>query len=244
MKEVSGMSWREVSYILSTSENYVWRELDYFSSPANVCRFLKKRYPNLDTKISEIDEIYIRIFGSYPSIFSGGLTYHWKGDKAEKIDLFIDRKTKQVTEELLIERLPMLKTGYDKEENNKYFKFTCSPDVQSPPSLCEDIYGNIYIKGGVPTYLCKSRKIELSGDRLLLLDLEVHFLIMYTLSMLCRYELRVWDNLMVKKKQGLDYLIKRFLEISSCKFPLLIWREIFNTHFVLMPPGTLYKPYR
>lgn len=58
--EISDMCWRMCSFMPSANnEEYIWNELEYFSSPANVSRFLKQRNPSLKTKISEIKGIEI-----------------------------------------------------------------------------------------------------------------------------------------------------------------------------------------
>ncbi len=211
------------------------RKIDFLSQSVSLLDLL--------SLVPEISDTYRRIFESEPRVFSGDVVYHLKGNQAEKIDLLIQKETGQITEDLLIEKMPELKTGYDREEKDAYFRFTCSPEAQAP-LVCEDIYGYNYIKAGIPAYRFTDGGTKPSSEQLQLLDLEVHFLTMYTFSVLCRYKLRLWNTLMVKKKQGLDHVIKRFVEISSSKFPLLIWREILNAHIQLMPPGTILRRYR
>lgn len=199
------------------------------------------RLRDLLSIIPEIYQDYIKIFDDHPNIFSGQYIYYWKGEKADKIELFIDKRTNAVTREFIIKKLPMLGKGYEVEEKENHFKFTCTPD-QDEPILCEDMYEDNFVKGKIQVF--KGETLELFNKKLGLLDIEAHFLIMFALSILSRYELKLWYSLMTEKKGGIDYLIKRFVESSSCKYPLLVLREIYGLNIRQRTPGTIIKRYR
>lgn len=380
------MSWRKISYVVSTSEEYIWNELDYYSSPDNVNRYLKKKYPGLDksslfktksieisscikqakeyfrasrevgyaTKplllfygvenltialililkqdltmrnlrrshgvelikhklkeneldlskillkignngtffelfnltfsdwalpihinppegankqsagykqdiprseftgcfiklkdiISLIVEIYsdfIKVFEEHPGVFSGLSHYIWKGDTVERVELFIDKRTDDVKKEFILEKLPMFANGYDIQEGENHFKFFCTPDKEAP-LLCENIYEETFIKRDLD--VLKGKTFSIFGKKLSLIDFEVYFLIMFSLSILSRYEPKIWHKIMSEQKNGLDYLVKRIIEHTYYKYPLLVLREIYGFNIRQRSPGTTAKIYK
>ncbi|WP_390364302.1 YaaC family protein [Virgibacillus byunsanensis] len=59
-------------------------------------------------------------------------------------------------------------------------------------------------------------------------EVMVHYLLLYNLSMLCRYEAEWWGELLSTKSE-LDYpFIRQFLEITSDKIPLLLENELLK----------------
>lgn len=56
----------------------------------------------------------------------------------------------------------------------------------------------------------------------------VHYLLLYNLSMVSRYEAEWWGDLLVTKPE-IDYpLITQFLKITAQKVPLLLGETLFN----------------
>ncbi|MEC5425048.1 YaaC family protein [Virgibacillus sp. C22-A2] len=60
-------------------------------------------------------------------------------------------------------------------------------------------------------------------------EVMVHYLLLYNLSMLCRYDAEWWGDLLVTKPD-IDFpFIAQFIEQSAEKIPLLLGEEIFNS---------------
>lgn len=65
-------------------------------------------------------------------------------------------------------------------------------------------------------------------DYLSIHEVMVHYLILYNLSMLCRYETEWWGDLFVAKPD-IDYpFILYFLELTSTKMPLLLGENLYD----------------
>lgn len=61
-----------------------------------------------------------------------------------------------------------------------------------------------------------------------LTEVMVHYLLLYNLSMLCRYEPEWWGDLLVTKSD-IDYpFIVQFLESTAAKIPLLLGTELYQ----------------
>lgn len=65
-------------------------------------------------------------------------------------------------------------------------------------------------------------------ERLILPEITVHFLIMYILGMLCRYDGDLWGELHFSFYSQDLYLIHEFIHISPRKYPNLILNLLFN----------------
>lgn len=62
-------------------------------------------------------------------------------------------------------------------------------------------------------------------------ELSSHYMLMFALSMLVRYEARAWGECITKRLTGLPYLVERFLAVSARKFPNMILDEIKNRSY-------------
>ena len=80
-----------------------------------------------------------------------------------------------------------------------------------------------------PFYVHTNKDIYFPIDRehfLPLPEVMVHYLLLYNLSMLCRYEPEWWGDLLVTKSD-IDYpFIVRFLQLTANKIPLLLGMEL------------------
>jgi len=76
------------------------------------------------------------------------------------------------------------------------------------------------------------------GEKLVTLpELSSHFLIMYVLGMLSRYEPMKWGEIVKGEKSGDIYVIQKFLETIERKFPNLILNELEDKQFMFVAPG-------
>ncbi|MBU4502004.1 MAG: YaaC family protein [Nanoarchaeota archaeon] len=57
-------------------------------------------------------------------------------------------------------------------------------------------------------------------------ELSSHFIAMYILSMIARYRSTSWANILEGRSRGDAFVIKRFLDCSFYRFPLLILNEL------------------
>jgi hypothetical protein len=74
------------------------------------------------------------------------------------------------------------------------------------------------------------------NKNLILPEMSVHFLIMYLLGMISRYHLTEWGETAEGEKSGEIYIIEKFLEITTRKFPNLILNKLWNQDFVFVSP--------
>ncbi|MFD1337412.1 YaaC family protein [Oceanobacillus iheyensis] len=61
-------------------------------------------------------------------------------------------------------------------------------------------------------------------------EIIAHYLILYNLSMLCRYETEWWGELMVSKEDRAYPMIEHFLEVTRRKIPYLIEKELHSMY--------------
>lgn len=61
-------------------------------------------------------------------------------------------------------------------------------------------------------------------------EIIAHYLILYNLSMLCRYETEWWGELMVSKADSAYPMIEHFLEVTKRKIPYLIEKELHSIY--------------
>lgn len=67
-------------------------------------------------------------------------------------------------------------------------------------------------------------------------ELSAHFLIMYILGMISRYNPKEWGEIATGEESGDIYIIQKFLEATTRKFPNLILNKLRNRFFVFISP--------
>lgn len=67
-------------------------------------------------------------------------------------------------------------------------------------------------------------------------EMSTHFLIMYLLGMLARYQPKEWGEIIKGEKSGELYIIQNFLETTRRKFPNLILNELWHRDFFFVSP--------
>jgi len=67
-------------------------------------------------------------------------------------------------------------------------------------------------------------------------EMSVHFLTMYLLGMLSRYQPKEWGEIIKGEESGEIYIIRKFLEATTRKFPNLILNELRDRNFVFVSP--------
>ncbi|RXT08912.1 YaaC family protein [Ammoniphilus sp. CFH 90114] len=63
-------------------------------------------------------------------------------------------------------------------------------------------------------------------------ELMSHYMLMYILGMLCRYETELWGEIIFSFTSGEMFIINEFLNISLRKFPNMILNLLFNERFI------------
>ncbi|MFD2170780.1 YaaC family protein [Tumebacillus lipolyticus] len=74
------------------------------------------------------------------------------------------------------------------------------------------------------------------GEQLLLPELSVHYLIMFVLGMLCRYETERWGEMILTFSSHDTFLINEFLNVSMRKYPNLILNELCQEETIFYTP--------
>jgi hypothetical protein len=67
-------------------------------------------------------------------------------------------------------------------------------------------------------------------------EMSSHFLIMFLLGMLSRYDPKEWGRVIKAEESGEIYVVQKFLEVTKRKFPNLILNELQNRDFVFISP--------
>lgn len=88
-------------------------------------------------------------------------------------------------------------------------------------------------------YLISDNKVE-NGIILNINEISIHFLILYALSMLCRYSSYLWGEGSLELEKGDFFMIKNFLKVSTRKFPNMILNTLMNTEYLFTTE--LYEP--
>jgi len=88
-----------------------------------------------------------------------------------------------------------------------------------------------FIKQEGPFFIHTDQSIYFPTDResfFSISEIMVHYLLLYNLSMVSRYETEWWGDLLVTKPE-IDFpLILRFLKITAHKIPLLLGKELYK----------------
>ncbi len=65
-------------------------------------------------------------------------------------------------------------------------------------------------------------------------EISIHFILMYMLGMLCRYESERWGEIVLSSSTSDMFIINDYLNISMRKYPNLILNHLFNELFVFI----------
>lgn len=96
--------------------------------------------------------------------------------------------------------------------------FHTSP-VKSHPLLIPDSTGKAYLR------------YPLAED-VLIPEISLHFMVMFVLGMLCRYETEKWGEMILTLFSQDVFIINEFLNLSTRKFPNLILDELFDEQYI------------
>jgi len=91
--------------------------------------------------------------------------------------------------------------------------------VPQHPLMIEDITGRIYLR------------YPLAED-FLIPEISLHFMVMFVLGMLCRYETERWGEMILTFLSQDVYLINEFLNLSIRKFPNMIVNQLFDEQYI------------
>jgi hypothetical protein len=76
-----------------------------------------------------------------------------------------------------------------------------------------------------------------NGNNVSVPEMSIHFLIMYLLGMLSRYQPEEWGEIIKGEETGEIYIVRKFLETTTRKFPNLVLNELRNRNFVFVSPS-------
>lgn len=126
--------------------------------------------------------------------------------------------------------------------------------ISKIPKLHERYAKTIQVFGDRAILFCVNHEAEdpvvraISGEEYLVLplikqsrtialpEMSTHFMIMYLLGMLSRYPLRQWLEIVGGEESGDIYIIQKFLEVTTRKFPNLILSELHDRNFLFTSP--------
>jgi hypothetical protein len=75
-----------------------------------------------------------------------------------------------------------------------------------------------------------------SSERVCIPEMSVHFMLMYLLGMLSRYQPTEWGEIIGGEKTGEIYIIQKFLDTTVRKFPNLTLNELRDREFIFVGP--------
>jgi len=123
----------------------------------------------------------------------------------------------QVTWKTLLNRLRPHLPNFSAEEDSFGMKLLLDEKPHWPhgPYIFSDLTGNLYIPAN-------------KGPATAMPEVMVHYLLLYNLSMISRYETEWWGDLFALKSD-LDYpLISSFLDMTAKKLPLLLASWLYS----------------
>ncbi|WP_083248511.1 YaaC family protein [Desulfuribacillus stibiiarsenatis] len=65
-------------------------------------------------------------------------------------------------------------------------------------------------------------------------EISVHFILMFILGMLCRYESECWGEILLSSSTSDMFIINDYLNISMRRYPNLILNQLFDELFVFI----------
>jgi hypothetical protein len=111
----------------------------------------------------------------------------------------------------------------DPVDEHGWFSLLQRSPSPAHPLILEDISGSYHIR--LP-----------HENELVLPEISLHFMLMFMLGMLCRYETERWGELVLDGVSQEMYIIHEFLNVSMRKFPNLILNQLFGETFVFYTP--------
>lgn len=94
-----------------------------------------------------------------------------------------------------------------------------SSPVNEHPLQIHDLSGKAYLR------------YPIENDALIP-EISLHFMVMFVLGMLCRYETERWGEMILGFSSQDVYIINEFLNLSMRKFPNLILNELFGENYI------------
>lgn len=109
--------------------------------------------------------------------------------------------------------------------NSKVYIKTFQPQsLQTHPWIREDVGGHCYL------YINHNRPDWVP------IEILVHYLLLFSLSMLCRYDTPLWGEMIYGLGSEEMVLIQEFLQLTQRKSPQLILEALFEEHFLFSKP--------
>jgi hypothetical protein len=129
--------------------------------------------------------------------------------------------------EKLVSQIPRISERYHKNyqrTNDALFLFCMNDESEDP--VIHTISGEEFLVLPVST----------ATGNVVLPEQSTHFLIMFLLGMLARYQPKEWGGVIKGEESGEIYIIQNFLDVTKSKFPILILNELREREFVFSIP--------
>jgi hypothetical protein len=78
--------------------------------------------------------------------------------------------------------------------------------------------------------------LEKHKESIVIPEMSTHFLTLYLLGMLSRYQPKEWGRIIKGEESGEIYMVQKFIEVTQRKFPNLILNELRDRDFVFTSP--------
>lgn len=192
----------------------------------------KFKIKELLSLIPEIHDCYYKLYNE-KNIFQ----LHIETPKNTQIELTIDKNVLMSFDNNIDNFLGVLndytKTGSHfnvKESRNlNELVLTWKKNINNPlayenffdhPLIIQDLKGDYYLR-------------HIKDNRLLLPEIIIEFLIMYSLGILCRYDTELWGEIIFSFSSEDIYIINEFIDLTIRKFPNLILNNLFEEYIIL-----------
>jgi hypothetical protein len=115
--------------------------------------------------------------------------------------------------QLMIKKFPFLQI-HTPNEKEKFISFSLSPEVNTNQLIDEPFMFNIEKS----CYVCSTERTEAFPSH----EIIAHYLLLYNLSMICRYETEWWNDLLHSYSSDAYPFVVKFLSVTEVKVPFLL----------------------
>lgn len=143
-------------------------------------------------------------------------------------DYAFHREENESYRDTILRRFPEVQTEYERlQDGDDSFR-----TLQDGNNIDDYIY--------ISQLMTNEQYALLKKDGFVFSDIDTHYLLMFILSNLVRYNQPKWSNLISRRENSQIFMIENFINVASQKFPLLILRELDNYMYDFIGPvGTL-----
>lgn len=184
----------------------------------------KENLTGLSFSIKDLFSVIPEVKVEFETVF-GEKSRTLKTEKAEHGVKVIDTELDKYTD---LEKKIFLIPGFSElflapqQFKNKWFFWSKTGDSKNV--FTRTLSGELYL----------TLPIETKGHFIVLPEMSAHFLIMFLLGMLSRYQPEEWGKTIKGEESNEIYLIRKFLDVTIRKFPNLVLNQLHSREFLFL----------